>query len=129
MSQTASDDLRDVVVESVNARDPDLLTLADDVVMRNGMGDRLEQILERWPRVLLTRADLEGRPVAAVWLPDRNERYVRIGHLEFEVDGGGAHMSVVGERSPDVVAEAPAGLEVAEWESGDLADSWGDWWV
>lgn len=129
MSRTASDDLRDVVVESVNARDPDLLTLADDVVMRNGMGDRLEQILERWPRLLLTRADLGGRPVAAVWLPDRNERYVRVGHLEFEVDGGQAHMSVVAQRNPDVVAEAPAGLEVAEWESGDLVDSWGDWWV
>lgn len=128
MSQPAPDDLRDVVVESVNARDPDLLSLADGIVIRNGMGDRLEQILERWPRALLTRADLGGRPVAAVWLPDRNECYVRVGHLEFQVDDG-AHMVVVPERNPDVVAEAPAGLEVAEWESNELTDSWADWWV
>ncbi len=129
MNQTGPDDLRDVVVESVNARDPDLLSLADDVIIRDGMGDRLEHILERWPRALLTRGDLAGRAVAAVWLPDRNERYVRVGHLEFEIEAGGARMIVVPERDPDVVAEAPAGLEVAEWESSELIDSWDDWWI
>jgi hypothetical protein len=126
VSDTATVYLRDVVIESVNARDPDLLDLADEVVIRNGMGDRLAQILDYWPGALLTRGELRGRAVAAVWLPDGDGCYVRMGHLEFQIENGHADMLIVAEHSFAVEAEAPVGREVTQ-RSRRLEDSWVDW--
>ena len=124
----AADDFRDLVVESVNARDPDLLSLAV-ATLPHTLVDRLGLLSERQPRLMLTRGEVNAEPVAAVWLPDRNERYVQVGYLEFDLAGDGARMTAVERPHPDLVAEAPAGFEVAEWESADLADSGEGWWV
>ncbi len=123
------DGLRDLVVEAINSRDPGVLELADGIEIPDDLSDRLMEIFERHPRTMATRGDLRGRPVAAVWLPDRNERYVNLGHLEVDIEDGNARIVAVAERDPDLVPEAPAGFEVAEWESTELADSGEGRWV
>jgi hypothetical protein len=123
------DELRDVVVEAVNARDLEILSLPEGIDVPVDLRTRLQRVIERSPRTMLTRGDLSGDPVAAVWVPDRGERYVRVGHLEFSIEDGTARIVPVLERHPDVIAEAPPGLTVAEWESTDLADGGEGWWV
>jgi hypothetical protein len=122
--------LRDIVVDAVNAHDLELLTQADGIDFPDELVDRMRRVFERRPRTMLTRADLRGSPVAAVWMPDREERYVQVGHLEFVVDeDGSAYVEAVTGPVPGIVSEAPPGLRVAEWESAQLADTGEGWWV
>lgn len=123
---TGRDGLRDIVVEAVNAKDPDLFSLADDIEVPPSLFDRTMQVMERWPRMMLSRGKLDAEPVAAVWLPDDEGRYARVGHLEFDIEDGSARMEIIEEADPDLITEPPAGLEVADWED---ASAVGEGWL
>ena len=118
----AVEDLRNVLVESVNAQDPELIGDVD-VPNPSELEEIIEVINERFPRVMMTRGDLDNRPVAVVWMPDRNERYRRVAHVEILPEEGGPHTEFVEGADPAVLAEEPPGLTVAEWESTEQTDS------
>lgn len=83
------------------------------------------EVMERWPRMMLSRGQLDTEPVAAVWLPDAEGRYARVGHLEFDIEDGSARMEIVEEVRGDLVSEPPAGLEVADWEDSEaVGEGW-----
>ncbi|MFP3914336.1 MAG: hypothetical protein ACLFWM_05635 [Actinomycetota bacterium] len=117
---TGRSGLRDVVVEAVNAKDPDLLALAEDLRFPPETIDALLDLMERWPRLMLSRGDLDGQPVAAVWVPDTEGAYGPGGHVEFYIEEATVRLALVPEAHPRLVSEAPPGLEVAEWEDIDL---------
>lgn len=122
---TERDGLRDIVIEAVNAKDPDLFSLADGINVPGSLLDRTMEVMERWPRMILSRGMLETEPVAAVWLPDEEGRYARVGHLEFDIEDGSARMDVIEEIRSDLVTEPPAGLEVADWEDSEaVGEGW-----
>lgn len=62
-----------MLVESVNARDPELIGQVDlpDV---SGLEATIQTVNERWPRMMMTHGDIGDSPVAVVWMPDKNER-------------------------------------------------------
>lgn len=116
-----AEDLRNVLVESVNARDPELI---DDIDIE-GISElvaTIETLNERFPRLMMTRGDLEDRPVAVIWMPDQRERYEKVGHVELIPEEGGPHTELVEEVEPSLIAEDPPGLTVAEWESAREID-------
>lgn len=117
----AVEDLRNVLVESVNARDPELIENVDlpDVGELEGV---IEMINERFPRLVMTRGDLDDRPVAVVWMPDERERYQQVAHVEVIPERDGPHTEIVEEVDPSLVAEDPSGFTVAEWESDRARD-------
>lgn len=65
----------------------------------------------------MTRGDIGDRPVAVVWMPDQNERYQQVAHVVMVPEETGAHTELVEGVDPEMVAESPPGLTVAEWES------------
>ncbi len=122
-------EVRDVVVEAVNARDFALVRehLGDDAAER--LREPLLRVRERWPRLIMSRGDLKGDPVAAVWLPGRRETYVQVGHVEFAKDNAdGPRLELFPGVHKDLVAKQP-GPNVAEWESMEQLDSGGDDWI
>lgn len=123
---TGRDAFRDIVVEAVNAKDPDLLSLADDIEVPAANMDTLLEIMERWPRVMLSRGQIGNEPVAALWVPDSDGLYAPAGHLEFYIEDGSARVELLAGTHPDLVSEAPPGLEVADWED---AQAVGEGWV
>lgn len=126
MAESEVDGIRDIVVEAVNAKDPDMFSLADEVEVPETMVDRVMQVMERWPRLMLSRGALGTEPVATVWLPDDDDRYAQVAYLEFDVENGAARMEIVDDVPPELISEPPTGLELAEWENGDAV---GEGWV
>lgn len=123
---TSKEDLTNLIVEAVNARNPDLI--ADlGVPEPELLTDRIENLQERWPRLMLSRGDIEDRPVAVVWMPDSNEAYRPVAHIEVTLDGDDPYMTIIEGRDPNLVAEEPANRKVAEWESsGEIEDDGSD---
>ena len=113
---TTKEDLTNLVVEAVNARDPGLIDDLD-VPRPKLLTERIETIQQRWPRLMMTRGDIAGRPVAAIWMPDQHEVYQPVAHVEVTLDGDDPYMTVIEGRDPNLVAEEPASRSVAEWES------------
>lgn len=116
-----AEDLRNVVVEAVNARDPKLIEEAD-LPETQSLEETIQTLGERWPRMMMTRGDLEGRPVGVVWMPDRNERYRQVAHVEIVNEANGPDTTLVEGVAPSLVAEDPPGRTVAEWESAIEVD-------
>lgn len=117
------EDLRNVIVEAANARDPELIEqtgLSDAVAA--ALEETIQTMDERWPRMMMTRGDLEGRPVAVVWMPDRNERYRRVGHIEIVNGQESPEVTLIEGVDASLVAEQPPGRTVAEWESAIEVD-------
>lgn len=123
---TEQDAFRDVVVEAVNAKDPDLLSLADGIEVPSSTMDTVLDIMEGWPRSLLSRGEIGTQPVAALWVPDSDGLYSPAGYLEFYVEDGSARIELMDGTHPDLVSEAPPGLEVADWEGPEAV---GEGWV
>lgn len=126
VTTTARDNLRDIVVEAVNAKDPDLFSLADEVDIPSSFVESVVDVMERWPQMVLSRGQIGAEPVAAVWLPNEEGRYALVEYLEFDIENGSARMEIVDDVHADLVTEPPAALEVAEWEN---ADAGGEGWV
>jgi hypothetical protein len=114
----SSDDINTLLVEAVNARNDTLLDDVIDPVAAEEVRDRLRLMVERWPRLMLTRAEIGLEPVAAMWFPDERERYRQAGHLEVRVNGAGMleGIDVVETSSPGLFAERPSAERLAEWE-------------
>jgi hypothetical protein len=110
------EDLTSLIVEAVNARDPGLIEDLD-VPRSELVTDRIEIIQERWTRLMMIRGDIEDRPVAVIWMPDSNEVYQPVAHVEVNLDGDDPYMTVIEGKDPDLVAEEPGKRTVAEWES------------
>lgn len=123
-----AEDLRNLVVESINARDAELLAGAD-LPGQDALVDLVQTMDERWPRMMMTRGDLHGNPVAIVWLPDRNEIYRQVGFLEVTAEQEGPETTLVEGTDPDLVAETPPGRNVAEWESATEIDRGEGRWI
>lgn len=122
---TGRDAFRDIVVEAVNAKDPDLLSLADDIEIPPTTMDTFLEIMERWPRAMLSRGQIGDEPIAALWVPDSEGLYAPAGHLEFYIEEATARVELLAGTHPDLVSEAPPGLEVAEWEdAGAVGEGW-----
>lgn len=121
------EDLRNVVVEAVNARDPKLVEQA--MADTDDLKRTIETMDERWPRMMMTRGDLDGRPVGVVWMPDRNEQYRQVAHLEVVIDDGEPEATLVEGVAPSLVAEEPPGRSVAEWESATEVDRGEGRWI
>ena len=122
------EDLRNLIVEAVNARDPNLLGQAD-LDDSKALTETVRVMDERWPRMMMTRGDLNGRPVGVVWMPDRNERYRQVAHIDIAIDDGLPETSLVEGVDPDLVAESPPGRSVAEWESAVEVDHGEGRWI
>lgn len=121
---TGRDAFRDIVVEAINAKDPDLLSLANDIDVTAAMETFLE-LMERWPRIMLSRGQIGDEPVAALWAPDSEGLYAPAGHLEFDLENGTGRVELLTGSHPDLVSEAPPALEVAEWEdAGAVGEGW-----
>lgn len=123
----SKEDLTNLVVEAVNARNPGLIDEVD-VPEPQLLTERIETIQQRWPRLMMTRGDIEDRPVAVVWMPDANETYQPVAHVEVTPDGDDPYMTVIEGKDPDLVAEEPASRKVAEWEStGEIEGESTNW--
>lgn len=123
-----AEDLVNLVVEAVNARDPQLVEQTE-LAGTEGLMETLRTMDERWPRMMMTRGDLGGRPVAVVWMPDQNERYRQVAHAEMLTDESGPEISLIEGVDPTLVAESPPGRTVAEWESAAEVDQGEGRWV
>lgn len=141
-AQTVADvDLDNVVVELVdlvNARDLEAVAelLAEDVearfldaLSRSDAIEGLNDLLLRYPTLLLTRGDLGAEPVAAVWMIEsEEERYDLVGYLTVEIDEAGdgfvTHVDYVDElpESDDLVVETPESGEYGEWNDWSAID-------
>ncbi len=122
------EDLTNVVVEAVNSRDPALIDEADLPDSR-ALRETIRTMDERWPRMMMTRGDLNGMPVGVIWMPDRNERYRRVAHMEVVPDEDAPTATLVDGADPDVVSENPPGRTVAEWESANENESGDSRWI
>lgn len=121
------EDLTNLVVEAVNARNPELIDELD-IPEPQLLTDRIETIQERWPRLMMTRGDIEDRPVAVVWMPDAKETYQPVAHVEVTLDGDDPYMTLIEGTDPNLVAEEPANRKVAEWESsGEITGNRSNW--
>jgi hypothetical protein len=123
------EDLTNVVVEAVNSRDPELLEQAELPSNTEALKESIQTMDERWPRLMMTRGDLHGRPVGVIWMPDRNERYRRVAHMEIVPDEDAPKATLVEGPEPDLVIEDPPGRTVAEWESSDDDVTGGSRWI
>ena len=117
------------VIEDVeNATDKNM-----DGQQENKDTDELEETLQklagRWPRIMSERGDLDGSAVGVVWMPDRNEAYRKVGHVELRPEDDTRPLEIIEGPRPGLVAEEPAGRRVAEWESGDAMDRGEGPWV
>lgn len=122
------ENLTNLVVEAVNSRDPSLLEQAD-LPYVGALRQTIQTMDERWPRMMMTRGDLRGRPVGVIWMPDRNERYRRVAHLEIVPEEEGPEPTLVEGAEPDLVSEDPPGRTVAEWESFHDAETGDSRWI
>jgi hypothetical protein len=118
-------------VEVVNARDLDSLAelLAPDAeaTFLGGMSQAsvvtgLEELIFRYPDLVLTRGDLGSTPIAAVWILDADtDRYRFVGmftvDLSDDYDGTISRLDYVEEPpEDDLVVEVPEDSERSEWD-------------
>ena len=122
------EDLTNVVVEAVNSRDPALIDQAD-LPDTGALKRTIQTMDERWPRMMMTRGDLNGTPVGVIWMPDRNERYRRVAHMEIVPDEDAPQPTLMERADPDIVTESPPGRTVAEWESSNDTESGDSRWI
>ncbi|HWB71869.1 MAG TPA: hypothetical protein VG452_06605 [Egibacteraceae bacterium] len=125
--------LRDEFAAAFNARDLDAILdlVAADVECPDMTGDgssvlaeELESIWERSPAAILTRAFLDGAPVAVGWLPDEDGCWSRAALVCFDA-GGGLLTLVAMPDDADALdraeADEPTGEELEEWSD------WSEW--
>ncbi len=112
-----TEDLVTAFVETFNAHDFDGLNelLADGAEIRGIVEEAdtpvgvLEQFRLRSPWLSLARAELGLDPVAAMWVPDQNERYVVVGFMSFEAAGNQiARIELVDTVPGDLLSENPS---------------------
>ena len=129
------DALIDAFVEAYNARDLDALDelLAEDAELpgfgddREGFERAVEELWERRPNSTMTRGEIEGEPVAVMWVLGDDATWWRSALVTFEPTSE-TELAVVelveeGVELEQVVAEEPdteyeEGMRWEEWEEG-----------
>lgn len=128
--ESGAETVRNLFVDAVNARDVERLDEHLEPEHAEEIRSELRVLNERWPRLMLTRGDRGTEPVAAVWLPDSNERYRRAGSLDLRFDDSDRILGIefIEGIDPGILAEAPSPPQVAEWESlSEITEGEGDW--
>lgn len=117
----------DVFVEYFNAKDlegirallaPDVAAEVVSAVGAEATVEAIGDLFFREPSIVLTRAEVESEPIAAVWQPSQG-RYVPVGYLSFilsEVDGRLIERIEYVDELDETLVEAPDASELAEWE-------------
>jgi len=133
--------LRDAFIEAFNARDLDMVLdlVSDDVEVpdlsgegRTTLGEELQAIWERSPAVILTRAIVDGNPIAMGWLPGEDGRWSRSTLATFDDERGLLTLVQMPDDPDDLEraeAESPAGEpldEEQDWSQWDRGESSGD---
>ncbi|MGA7269745.1 MAG: hypothetical protein WB239_01615 [Acidimicrobiia bacterium] len=123
-------------VDLFNARDLDELgaMMAPEVEAeflgedgRDGVVDGLNDLLLRYPSLLLTRGDLGKQPIAVAWVFDPDDkRYDTLGYFMLSLDNadmvdGLEYFDELPE-SEDLVVETPEDIELPEWEEWTAYD-------
>lgn len=125
--------LRDAFVEAFNARDLDLIAEIVDADVEvpdlpghglDALRDELERLWLGSPGIILTRAVLDGSPVAVSWMPDDEGGWWRSGLYTFDEDGG---VLVVVEMPDDPALLDEALADTPEDEPPDEEVSWPEW--
>lgn len=123
-------------VDLFNARDFDELAgmLADECeagflgeASRDGVVDGLNDLLLRYPSLILTRGDLGKQPIAVAWVFDPGDnRYDTMGYFVPALDDSDlvAGLEYFDEmpESEDLVVEEPEDVELPEWEEWSAYD-------
>lgn len=122
-----AENLVDEFVECFNARDLDglrgLLSPEVETAALSAIGiaatlDAIGDLFFREPSIVLTRAEVDNEPIAAIWQPGEG-RYVPVGYLSFalsEADGRLIERIEYVEELGETLVEAPDASELAEWE-------------
>ena len=132
------DNSLDEFVDVLNGRNLDSLSdlLAPDAEAsflgessRAGVVDGLNDLILRYPTLLVTRGDIGPDPIVAVWLFDREaDRFDPFGYFTLETADSGEGLIqrvVYGEELPDnedVVVETPDRSDLPEWEDWSKLD-------
>lgn len=132
------DNTLDEFVDVLNGRNLDSLSdlLAPDAEAsflgessRAGVVDGLNDLILRYPTLLVTRGDIGPDPIVAVWLFDREaDRFDPFGYFTLQTadsDEGLIQRVVYGEELPDnedVVVETPDRSDLPEWEDWSKLD-------
>lgn len=127
--EIAPEDLVSAFVEAFNARDLDAVgeLFAVDCELHGIVEDAdtpvgvLDELQSRSPWMSLARAELGLEPVAAVWIPDENERYRTVGYFGFETNDSEIIRIELFEVVPeDLLSETPdVSWAASEVESTD----------
>jgi hypothetical protein len=132
------DNTLDEFVDVLNGRNLDSLSdlLAPDAEAsflgessRAGVVDGLNDLILRYPTLLVTRGDIGLDPIVAVWLFDREaDRFDPFGYFTLQTTESGEGLIqrvVYGEELPDnedVVVETPDRSDLPEWEDWSKLD-------
>ena len=132
------DNVLDEFVEVFNARDLDGLgeLLAPDAQSgllgessRTGVVEGFNDLLLRYPTLLVTRGDIGSDPIVAAWIFDQEaDRFDPFGYFTLELgDSGEGRLQRVEywdelPVSEDVVVEAPDRSDLPEWEDWSQLD-------
>jgi hypothetical protein len=124
-------------VECLTARDFEGVEelLADEVEAnllsthdRDATVQGLEDLVERYPSLVLTRGELGDEPVAGAWVSDSDTgAYDLLGIMRFGAsDGRDPHLDRIDlvevDDPEDLVLERPEPEELAEWEDWSITD-------
>ncbi|MFO7548290.1 MAG: hypothetical protein R6X29_05385 [Acidimicrobiia bacterium] len=124
-------------VECLTARDFEGIEelLADEVEAnllsthdREATVQGLEDLVERYPSLVLTRGEIGEEPVAGAWVSDSDTgAYDLVGIMRFgATDGREARLDRIDlveiDESEDLVLERPEPEELAEWEDWSITD-------
>lgn len=123
-------------VDLFNARDLDDLAemLADEIEAgflgedsRDGVVEGLNDLLLRYPSLVLTRGDLGQQPIAVAWVFDPDDdRYDTMGYFTLALNPSDlvAEIDYLDElpESEDLVVEEPEQVELPEWEEWSAYD-------
>jgi hypothetical protein len=132
------DNILDELVDVLNGRDLDGLSelLAADAEVsflgessRDGVIDGFNDLLLRYPTLLVTRGEFGADPIVAVWIFDREaDLFEPFGYMTFETgdseEGLIQLINYIDEApdSEDLLVEVPERSELPEWEDWSLLD-------
>lgn len=129
--EVAPEDLVSAFVEGFNARDLEAIgeLLSVDCELHGIVEDAdtpmgvLNELQSRSPWMSLARAELGLEPVAAIWIPDENQRYRLVGY--FSVETNDAEITRI-ELFEDVPEELLSETPDVSWAASEVESTEGD---
>jgi hypothetical protein len=131
MADAALENASDEFVDLLNARDldgiADLVTAEVTSDLFDGVGgdgtvEGFAGVLRRYPQLVATRGEDGNQPIVALWIPDEQDRYRLMGHLELSTEDELIdRITYVDTPGSDLLLEEPDPDEMAEWQD------WKEW--